>query len=171
MKLLILPILLFFTLSIRAGEIYNLFEHQNIISNGFSDNKWEENKSKRVKEVFEIGLERKPCQLKCPVYSVIINQKGEFLYIGEQHVKNLGSHSGKVSLQVVKKLRDYVNTINYFSLRNSYSANRSGGTSAFTYVKSGSKQKVISNRHNSAPASIWALELMIDKLINKQLKL
>jgi hypothetical protein len=167
MRLLLL-IILFSPLKAIAGEFYDRFKYQQVVQAGYQDHEWEKHKPKRVQSRVEIGFEKAfSCRL-CPAYSIVINSEGDFVYQGIYKVPKVGVVTGTISKEKVSKILGYIETINYFSFRNRYSPRpRTHVSRNYTYVKLGMKSKVIENKMNVAPATIWGLELMLDSIVQQ----
>lgn len=148
-----------------SGELLDRFRHQEIINGGFKDPLWKDRKPERQQKNKEIGFEKAVSCRMCPSYSLIIEEDGSFTYTGLYMSDIRGIITGKIPRKTLDKLFKYIETINYFSLNNRYSYPRTHASRVYTYVKLGSKYKVIENYMNQAPASVWALELMFDSLV------
>lgn len=115
--------------------------------------------------VTRIGLERTPCFGRCPVYTVIIHQDGTFRYEGTENVERIGSHTGRVDTLELTQVFRYIEAINFFDLADTYRAEIMDDAAAFTLVETPEETKVIMNYARSAPATVWALEALIDRLL------
>ena len=164
MKILFIFLLLITPLA-HSGELYDRFEHQQIIKNGFQDPMWKNRKPKREQKNIEIGFERAVSCRMCQAYSIIIGKDGQFTYQGLYKSKVKGIIKGKVPKKVINKIINYTKTINFFALDNRYSYPRTHASRNYTYVKFNSKYKIIENYMNQAPASVWGLELMLDNIV------
>jgi hypothetical protein len=113
----------------------------------------------------EIGLERTRCLTNCPAYTVIINADGRFRYTGEYGVERMGEHTGIVSVGELNQVMSFINESLFSGFEDTYSANFLDGPTSYVMVKTGNETKVIQNYANSGPATLWAVEQLIDDLL------
>jgi Domain of unknown function (DUF6438) len=113
----------------------------------------------------EIGLERTRCLTQCPAYTLIIKKDGSFRYTGEYGVERIGQYTGTVSVGLLNQVLSFVNESLYFGFDDTYSAAFLDGPTTYTMVKKGTELKVIENYAGSGPATLWAIEQLIDKLL------
>ena len=118
-----------------------------------------------VPAITRLGLERTDCLTRCPAYTVVFSADGSFTYTGEANVERLGDHSGTVSRGALNQVLRYVAAIDYMALADSYDAGFLDNPSTYTLVEWGEKTKVILNAGNAAPPTVWALEQLIDDLL------
>lgn len=68
--------------------------------------------------IFEyIKIERTMCYGNCPVYSVIVDNKGNITYNGEMFVYKSGRHHWKISKKKVKQLNDLIDSFDFKSFK------------------------------------------------------
>jgi hypothetical protein len=115
--------------------------------------------------ITEIGLERTRCLTSCPAFSVIIRSDGSFRYEGEFGVERLGVHTGKVDQGLLKQVLAFIAETPYFSFEDTYSSPFLDSASSYTLVTQKDQTKVIENYANSGPATLWAIETLIDNLL------
>ncbi len=113
----------------------------------------------------EIGLERTRCLTNCPAYTLIIQKDGTFRYTGEYGVERLGDYTGKVSVGQLMQVMRFMNEALFFAFESSYSSPFLDGASTYTMARKGSELKVIENYSGSGPATLWAIEQLIDGLL------
>jgi Domain of unknown function (DUF6438) len=113
----------------------------------------------------EIGLERTRCLSNCPAYTVMISADGTFRYTGEYGVEHLGDHTGKVSVGQLNQVMSFINEAGFTEFETSYSAAFLDAPTSYVMVKKGRDTKVIENYANSGPATLWAIEQLIDDLL------
>lgn len=122
-----------------------------------------------VPDIVRLGLERTDCLTRCPAYTVVFGADGTFAYTGEANVERLGEHQGTVSMGALNQVLRYVAAIDYLGLADSYDAGFLDNPSTYTLVQWGAGNnavtKVILNAGNAAPATVWALEELIDDLL------
>jgi Domain of unknown function (DUF6438) len=115
--------------------------------------------------IAEIGLERTRCYANCPAYTVIIKADGTFRYTGEYGVERMGEHTGTVSVGSLNQVMSFINESLFFGFEDSYSANFLDAATTYIMAKKGNETKVIENYANSGPATLWAIEQLIDGLL------
>ncbi len=71
---------------------------------------------------FELTLKREACYGFCPTYSVKINGNGAVDWTGERWVKQTGKASAMVNPDVVQRLKQAVQSVNFFALKDEYTA-------------------------------------------------
>lgn len=113
----------------------------------------------------EIGLERTQCLVNCPAYTVIIKADGTFRYTGEYGVEHMGEHSGTVSVGELNQLMTFINESLFMGFEDTYTASFLDAPTTYVMVKKGSETKVIENYGNTGPATLWAIEQLIDDLL------
>jgi hypothetical protein len=115
--------------------------------------------------IAEIGLERTRCLTNCPAYTVIINADGTFRYTGEYGVERIGEYTGRVSIGKLNQVMSFINESLFMGFEDTYSANFLDAPTTYVMVKKGNETKVIENYANSGPATLWAIEQLIDDLL------
>lgn len=115
--------------------------------------------------ITEIGLERTRCLAGCPAYTLIVRADGSFRYQGEYGVERLGEHSGAVSLGRLKRLLAFIAETPFESYEASYRSPYLDGPTAYVMVRRGEAVKVVEDYAGSAPATLWAVEELIDDLL------
>ena len=119
--------------------------------------------------ITEIGLERTRCYATCPAYTFIIYSDGSFRYVGEYGVDNMGEYTGTISLGQLNQVSKFINESDFFSFKDSYTSPYLDSAASYTMVKQNGKLKVIENYANSGPATLWAIEQLIDDLLDTAL--
>ncbi len=74
----------------------------------------------------QITLARTECYGRCPVYNVTIYADGRVHYKGEKYVEVLGKDSTKLSSQQMRQLVAAIDSVGYFTLRDSYNSHEDG---------------------------------------------
>lgn len=118
-----------------------------------------------VPAISRIGLERTGCYGRCPVYTVVIMADGTFTYTGERDVERLGEQRGTVPRWLLDQVLRYVAAIDYLKLADTYTDGSLDTPTSYTLVEWGGTTKVVLNHADSAPATVWALERLIDDLL------
>jgi hypothetical protein len=67
-----------------------------------------------------ITLERTGCFVACPMYKLEISANGTVVYQGKENVKTKGRAEGQIARDVLERLLDRFQRINYFSLADYY---------------------------------------------------
>lgn len=118
--------------------------------------------------VTEIGLERGGCFGTCPQYTVRITSDGRVRYYGERYVSRLGTHTGHIPLCCFQPLAELIHDAGVAGFRDSYEdMSVTDGETTYTLFVIDGKQKLISNYFNTGPAVLWAIEQLIDKLVQE----
>ena len=73
-----------------------------------------------VPEDFVIRIERTPCYLQCPVYSVTIDAHGDVTYKGTRFVRTKGRQVDRILVSRVAELYEATQRIGVFDLRDQY---------------------------------------------------
>lgn len=115
--------------------------------------------------ITEIGLERTRCLAGCPAYTLIIRADGSFRYLGEYGVERLGEHRGTVSLGRLKRVLAFIAETPFDAYDASYRSPYLDGPTAYVMVRRGEAVKVVEDYAGSAPATLWAVEELIDDLL------
>lgn len=118
-----------------------------------------------VTDITRIGLERTLCFGTCPAYTLIIWADGSFEYVGEANVERVGEYSGTVPVWYLNQLLLYIETIDFMAMADTYDSGWLDVASSYTMVESSGITKVVLNTGNAAPATVWALERLIDDLL------
>lgn len=116
-------------------------------------------------DIREIGLERTRCYADCPAYTFIIQRDGSFRYVGEYGVEHLGEYTGQVSQGRLNQVLRYIEAIDFMDLQDTYSSPFLDNAAVYTMVVKNGNTKVIENYALSGPATLWALEQLIDSLL------
>ncbi len=119
--------------------------------------------------ITQIGLERGRCFVGCPAYTFIIYSDGSFKYLGEYGVEKMGEYTGNISLGQLNQVFKFINEIDFFSFKDSYTNPYLDSATSYVMVKQNDKIKVIENYANSGPATLWAIEQLIDDLLDTAL--
>lgn len=117
-----------------------------------------------VPDIERVGLERGPCFVGCPVFTLIVERDGSFRYTGEQNVTRLGEHHGMVDRGTLALLFRFVDEIGFMALDDTYESGYLDAPSTFTMVEWGGTTKVVLNYGGAAPARVWALEQLLEAL-------
>lgn len=124
-----------------------------------------ENKPEALPDITGVSLERTRCLIGCPAYSVRIAEDGSFHYEGYYGVPRLGEHSGQIEVGRLRQLWRYIEEIGYTTLKPRYVSPYLDNATAITSVVQNGERKTVTNYANSGPATLWALEQLIDGLL------
>lgn len=116
-------------------------------------------------DIARIGLERSNCFVGCPTFTLVIERDGRFRYLGEANVERLGEWSGQIERGSLNQVLRYIAAIDYLKLDDTYLSPFLDNPASYTMVAWGGETKVIENYSNSAPATVWALEQLIEDLL------
>jgi hypothetical protein len=125
-----------------------------------------------VPEDFVIRIERTPCYLQCPVYSVTIDAHGDVTYEGTRFVRTKGRQVDRVLVSRVAELYEASQRIGVFDLRDQYrlvrAADGSGAAvmdlpGTIVTVTAGGRTKRIED-YFGAPGSLKELERHVEEI-------
>ncbi|CAN5903814.1 hypothetical protein BH24DEI2_BH24DEI2_11310 [soil metagenome] len=116
-------------------------------------------------DISEIGLERTRCYAACPAYTVVIQADGSFRYVGEYGVERLGEYRGTVDKGRLNQVLAFIAETEFTAFDTSYLASFLDGPTVYTLVVEGGDTKVVENYANTGPATLWAVEQLIDGLL------
>lgn len=117
--------------------------------------------------ISEIGLERTMCFGTCPNYTVIIQSDGKVFYNGGQFAPRKGKFTGKVSSWGFDQLARYISDSQFSKFADSYTIGVTDNPTVYTSIVTNGKRKIVSNYARSGPASLWAMETLIDNLVEQ----
>ena len=115
--------------------------------------------------ISEIGIERTRCFGDCPAYTFIVAQDGSFRYVGQYGVEHMGEHTGKVSVGRLNQVMAFIGESGYITYEDTYSASFLDAPTVYSMMVQEGDTKVIENYGNTGPATLWAIEQMIDSLL------
>ena len=124
-----------------------------------------ETKPQTVPDISEVRLERTRCLTLCPAYTVTIRADGGFSYTGLYNAPHMGPHTGQISVGQFRQLLRYIGEIEFMKFEHSYLSPYPDNATAITSVVQNGKQKTVTNYANSGPATLWALETLVDTLL------
>ena len=150
----------------QAGDVQTLFHEQFDESNS-NIVKVNATKKQHSHGIEAIGIERTACYGTCPAYSFIVKQDGSFNYKGENYVEHVGEFTGTIPTFRLKKVLQAIDALNYASLAMQYTSDVTDMPAVYTMVVQNGQTKVIENYANVGPAHLWAIEELIDSLIEQ----
>ena len=117
--------------------------------------------------ITKVGVSRESCHEDCPVYSYTIYSDGRVLYEGLSHVEKVGVHTGSLNKEYHDVLFSYINNSNMFSFGSDAGIhNTSGAQLTRTTIKEPGRKKVILNTDTHAPATLKAIQTLIDHSVD-----
>lgn len=117
--------------------------------------------------VTEIGIERTGCFGTCPAYTFVITSTGKCRYEGGAHAKIEGKKTGSVSMVQFHRLAEFLRDLQFFALKDEYSASITDAASTFTTAVIGGKRKTIHDYAGLGPARLWAIEQLLDGMLTE----
>ena len=117
--------------------------------------------------ISEIGFERTGCYGTCPSYTFIITSGGKCRYEGGKHAKIEGKKTGRVSIIEFHRLAEFLLSIQFFALKDEYTASLTDSSSTFTTATLNGKRKIIDNYAGLGPAQLWAVEQILDGMVTR----
>ena len=124
-----------------------------------------EQKAKEVKKALIISLERTPCYGTCPIYKMEIFSDGSAFYHGEQFVDNKGNFEFSVSKETINYILKRAEEIDFFEMKDKYTANITDLPKTITFIRSGKDKKKIIDYYD-APKVLKEFESLIDSCID-----
>ncbi len=115
--------------------------------------------------ITEIGLERLRCLAGCPAYTLIVEEDGSFRYVGEYGVERLGEYTGRVNQGRLNQVLAFIAESGFETYQPSFLSSFLDGPTVYTMVRRGEAVKVVENYAGSGPATLWAIEQLIDSLL------
>ncbi len=125
---------------------------------------------KPVEPVLIVSLKRDPCYGKCQAFELKLYDDGIVKYNGMSHVEKRGYYSAYIGKTAIVNIQDKAEEIGFFILASQYPA---PGTpqlydipQSTTYVKTGSLEHMVKNRHDSPPALYKFEQYIEEQLMN-----
>ena len=121
--------------------------------------------------ITQITMERTACFGTCPCYKLTIYDDGTIDYEGKEYVKEKGHRRGKVSAENLKKIRDSIEKLHFFELKDRYDRKENPDGSitrvtdlptCITTVTKGSQTKRVED-YFGGPKELEELERLIDE--------
>ena len=126
----------------------------------------------------EIGLERRRCDLRCPVYKLTLSADGKVVYEGRNFVKRTGTVRSNIDEQKLAALIAEIERVNYFSLQDKYipGANcpqvATDYPTVITSVRINGRSHMIEHYHGCSGSDVLQelinLETKIDQAVNTE---
>ena len=166
MKTFMVAVLIVGSLPALGGEIADY--HRKHVSVNLGD----QGKSTRVYKVFNhgitaIGIERTGCFGDCPVFTFIVKNDGTFRYKGVKFVEHKGVFTGKIPAWRFHYLAQFIKNSGYMELEDEYTPRNPDSGRTYTMVLMNGRKKTIENNAGEGPIKLWAIEQLIDDMLEK----
>lgn len=115
----------------------------------------------------EIGLERTGCYGTCPAYTFVITADGKCNYEGGKYAKIQGKKTGRTRVDIFNRLATLVKEMGVFELQDEYTAAIYDVPSAYFTAATKEKRKTIRDHAGLAPVQLWAVEQLMDKILEE----
>ena len=153
---------------VSAGEIADL--HQKWIRPRDTDTSKQMARFEELDQpkhrVTEVGIERTACHGTCPIYTFILKADGTVRYVGEEHVRRKGTHTGQISTWQFNRLAEFAVESGYLNMDSTYDLPTIADLhTTYTSVVVGDKRKLIRNYGDLGPTNLWAFQQAIDSLL------
>ena len=110
-----------------------------------------------------ITQQRLECMGTCPVYTLSIYASGNVVFMGEKNVPVIGESKLALSKTQLQKLIDEFRNIEFFQLKEKYTADVSDGATTYISFRDGDREMKIMD-YSGAPEKLKALENRIETL-------
>jgi hypothetical protein len=124
---------------------------------------YDHNKHRKV--VSEITIARGPCFGHCPIYSATFRGDGTVLYRGLAYVDRIGDFRGHIQTSKFVALARFILDSDYLRLADQFTKPITDQETVTTTVTVDGKRNSVSDYGGAAPATVWAVEELIDKLL------
>jgi hypothetical protein len=101
------------------------------------------------------------------VYEVTIRGDGTFDYVGEAYVERQGVYSGSVNRRSFNRLVELIEEVRFMDLEDSYAVPLTDQATTYTTVVMDGETKTVSHYGGAGPAVLWAIETLIDTLVQE----
>lgn len=118
-----------------------------------------------INNVKEISMERVMSKDPYPVFKVTFRSNGEAEYEGRYYVDKIGTYFGTIDDGDFKRLSELMEKLGFKDLREKYLIDGKDQPNVITTLIDGDVAKTVSNHGESGPVEIWALEKVIDSII------
>lgn len=118
-----------------------------------------------VSSVKEISMERIMSKDPYPVFKVTFKSNGEAVYEGKYFVDKIGTFIGTIDDIDYKRLLDLMEKLEFKDLREKYLVDGHDQPNVLTTLTCEDGVKAVSNYGESGPVEIWAIEKVIDSLV------
>lgn len=174
MKLLTTCLLICFAVSVKAGDVEDLWKAYQKNSGHLTHETRQAGNADTVRtnSTAEIGIERKPPFIGSgPSYCVVIEKDGTFVYEGVKRVKHIGRFRGKLLPGSFTQLGLLLEDIGYYELPdNTIPMCTDGPAVITTAVRMGERKFVVNMRPYTGLTTLWALEKTVLHLVHESIE-
>ena len=111
-----------------------------------------------------IKMEKTACYGSCPVYTIMIDQKGNALFEGVENTEHIGLYSFRLNKKQLELLRSYFSQAGFFDMEDKYHAFVTDLPTIYvTYHSDGKKKKIMD--YYGAPQELKDLEKQIESMV------
>jgi len=115
--------------------------------------------------ISEIAIQRGYNFGLAPVYMFTAKKDGSVFYHGEAHVDRKGAHTGKIYEWQFNQLAQFILDSGYLQLKSYYASEYTCQATVYTSIIANGNRKIVKNYGRAGPASLWAVEQLIDQLM------
>ena len=117
-------------------------------------------------DVVSIELERTPCFGACPVYHVTLKSDGTLTYVGTRFVDHLGTWKADISTDDFGRIVALLKPLNFYTMNDKYTVGATDMATKIVTIKSKKRTKSVSEYGPSGPAGLWAIQTVIDSIVD-----
>ncbi len=118
-----------------------------------------------INGIKEISMERVMSKEPYPVFKVTFKSSGEAVYVGKYHVDKIGVFVGTIDDTDFKRLSGLMEKLGFKELREKYLIDGHDQPNVLTTLVYEDGIKTVSNYGESGPVEIWAIEKVMDALV------
>ena len=156
------------TYAIQSGELSDFhFKNARNKLGSSEKSRSHEEVSSTNHGISEIGIERTVCFGTCPAYTFIVKNDGSFRYKGGKYARRQGEFTGNTSVWRFHQIAKFIKDSGYMEMEDAYTRAITDNPTTFTMVVMNGKRKVVSNYADAAPMKLWAIEQLVDSLMEK----
>jgi len=154
--------------SLNAGDIAKLYQQQEGESAFRSTSGSTSPDSRPPTQKFHaFGIERSGGWPASECYEARINGDGKVVYRGYRGVKHRGVREGKLHPDFFEYLSRLASELRLMGLPTTHYRDARDTSSLYLYLFQGNREKVIWCERTAAPATLWAVGAMMDKVLEK----
>lgn len=118
-----------------------------------------------INNVKEISMERVMSKDPYPVFKVTFKSNGEAIYEGKYFVDKIGTYIGTIDNEDFIRLSELMDKLSFRSLREKYLIDGHDQPNVLTSMVFEDGVKTVSNYGEAGPVEIWAVERVIDSIV------
>ncbi len=161
-KSLVALLLIFLSLPSSAGELQDSFRNSgdtDIVVGDYRGMPTDHG-------ITEMGIERTVCFGTCPAYTFIAKSDGTVRYVGDAFVDHPGTRTGKISEWRFHSVANLIRGSDFMNLHRGYTARVTDNPTVYTMVVMNGERKIVLDYAHAGPDILWAVEQLIDNLID-----